>query len=224
MQTIIIVTEQETIDPLAGPHSIFDEVRSNLESVGVEARVTKHPGDVIDRFTKWAADDEAGYDTLLEIASETGLIDSDGIERARAGRLEPGDPGYFEPVNALDLRQDIASWMIGSVVASVDIMAAPNPLAVLRVFTKHHERLLAVLAKHKLIAGAAAESPTAEAAIIVAEVQTDLRALKPSAAGMGEAGKCGNCLMERVEIVALMADGTCPKCGGNYKQGIAPRL
>jgi len=27
---------------------------------------------------------------------------------------------------------------------------------------------------------------------------------------------CGNCLLDRVELVALAADGTCPKCGA-YK-------
>lgn len=36
-------------------------------------------------------------------------------------------------------------------------------------------------------------------------------------------GKCGNCLMEAVVIVALRPDGTCPRCGGNYAKGIAPK-
>lgn len=35
--------------------------------------------------------------------------------------------------------------------------------------------------------------------------------------------KCGNCLMERVEVVDLLPDGTCPDCGQNYEKGIPPR-
>lgn len=31
---------------------------------------------------------------------------------------------------------------------------------------------------------------------------------------------CGECLMEAVEVVELEADGTCPRCGGNYSKGI----
>lgn len=34
-------------------------------------------------------------------------------------------------------------------------------------------------------------------------------------------GKCGHCLMEDVEIVALNPDGSCPRCKGNYSQGVA---
>lgn len=224
MRTVILTIHNDT-DP--GEFPIVDEVRSNAESVGAFVKsVTLHPGDVVGRFTAWAADDEAGYDTLIEIASETGLIDQDGVERAIAGRLKPGEPGYFEPVNAMQLRQDITDWMIAGVGASVDILASSGPAETMRAFTKHHEKLLAVLAKHKLIAGHEVESPTAEAAVITTDVHQGepAPAHEDVAGAAGSPGKCGQCLMERIDIVALLPDGTCPKCGGNYSQGIAPRF
>src|SRR5688572_12826072 len=35
-----------------------------------------------------------------------------------------------------------------------------------------------------------------------------------------EMANCGECLMEAVEVVDLDADGTCPRCGGNYSKGV----
>lgn len=35
---------------------------------------------------------------------------------------------------------------------------------------------------------------------------------------------CGQCLIEAVEVVELRADGSCPRCEGNYSKDVAPTL
>lgn len=34
--------------------------------------------------------------------------------------------------------------------------------------------------------------------------------------------KCGNCLMEAVEVVQVLENGQCPRCGQNYDAGVPP--
>lgn len=48
--------------------------------------------------------------------------------------------------------------------------------------------------------------------------------MNEKATATGQGAKCGQCLMEAVEVVTLRADGSCPRCEGNYSRDIAPRL
>lgn len=100
------------------------------------------------RVTEWAADDNGGFDDIIELLNELQLAGNTDLVRAR--RLQPGEGGYYEPVNALELRQDLGLWQLDSLQAATECLTATGP-GIMRAFTKHHDALLAILKRHKLL-------------------------------------------------------------------------
>lgn len=106
------------------------------------------------RVTEWAADDDGGFDSLIALMNDLQLAGNTDFVHER--RLQPGEPGYYEPVNALELRQDLALWQIASLEAATECLTATGS-GIMRAFTKHHTALLVILKKHKLLGATAGD-------------------------------------------------------------------
>lgn len=97
----------------------------------------------------WSADDEQGFDALIELVHTLGLVSDSERARVDARRLQPGEDGYHEPVNALELRRELTDWMVAGVDAAAEV--AGSELNAMIAMTKQHEKLLAILGKHNLL-------------------------------------------------------------------------
>jgi len=52
------------------------------------------------RITAWALDDEQGFDAIIALLHELGLVDDAAQQRVKARRLRPDEKGYDEPGGA----------------------------------------------------------------------------------------------------------------------------
>lgn len=107
--------------------------------------------DAQDRISEWSVDDAQGFDAIIELLGELNLIDEKRQDAVKARRITPDERGYYEPVNFTKLRQDIADWQLAGLSAATEVLAATSGPGIMAAFTKHHERLLDILAKHKLM-------------------------------------------------------------------------
>lgn len=103
------------------------------------------------RISDWSIDDAQGYDSIIMLLGMLGLLDDREQLIAEGRRLQPGEDGYYEPVNALELRQDLGLWQLDSLQAATECLTATGAGNVMRAFSKHHTALLDILKRHKLL-------------------------------------------------------------------------
>lgn len=69
-----------------------------------------------------------------------------------------------------ELRADLAAWQHESLAVAVAMLTSERASKAMRPFIEHHERLIAILAKHKLVSAPSDGSPAAEVASAVSSI------------------------------------------------------